>query len=78
MPPRWAQVNNRWQYTPSRWDRNGDGIPDRQQAYGPYGDRDRDGVPNRYDRYDNRQGAWGDRDRDGVPNVFDSWDNRRR
>ena len=77
-PPSWAQVGNQWRYVPSRWDRNGDGVPDRYQAERPYGDRDRDGIPNRYDRYDNRQGAFGDRDRDGVPNAFDNWDNRRR
>ena len=47
-----------WRYVPSRWDRNGDGIPDRyerQSERGPYGDRDHDGIPNAYDRYDNRR-----------------------
>ena len=47
-----------WHYVPSRWDRNGDGIPDRyerQSERGPYGDRDHDGIPNAYDRYDNRR-----------------------
>ena len=52
---------------PSRWDRNGDGVPDRYQATRPYDNR-----------YDNRRGPWGDRDHDGIPNAFDSWDNRRR
>jgi len=43
---------------PTRWDRDGDGIPNRyDRVYNPRWDRDGDGVPNRYDRYDNaRQG----------------------
>lgn len=57
--PSWAQLNNRWQYTPSRWDRDGDGIPNRydrsDNRRGPYGDRDRDGVPNAFDAWDNRR-----------------------
>ena len=40
---------------PTRWDRDGDGIPNRyDRLYNPRWDRDGDGVPNRYDRYDNR------------------------
>ena len=39
---------------PTRWDRDGDGIPNRyDRVYNPRWDRDGDGVPNRYDRYDN-------------------------
>ena len=39
---------------PTRWDRDGDGIPNRQdRVYNPRWDRDGDGVPNRYDRHDN-------------------------
>ena len=39
---------------PTRWDRDGDGIPNRyDRLYNPAWDRD--GVPNRYDRYDNRR-----------------------
>ena len=39
---------------PTRWDRDGDGIPNRyDRVYNPRCDRDGDGVPNRYDRYDN-------------------------
>lgn len=50
---------------PSRWDRDGDGIPNRRDpVYNPRWDRDGDGVPNRYDR---------DRDGDGIPN----WQDRR-
>jgi hypothetical protein len=67
VAPTWSQVGNQWRYVPSRWDRNGDGIPDRYQAQRPYDNR-----------YDNRRGAWGDRDHDGIPNAFDNWDNRRR
>ena len=46
---------------PTRWDRDGDGIPNRYDpVYNPRWDRDGDGVPNRYDRYDNsRQGRDG-------------------
>ena len=40
---------------PTRWDRDGDGIPNRyDRVYNPRWDRDGDGIPNRYDRYDNR------------------------
>ena len=40
---------------PSRWDRDGDGIPNRyDRVYNPRWDRDGDGIPNRYDRRDNR------------------------
>lgn len=43
---------------PSRWDRDGDGIPNRYDRYdnrrGAFGDWDRDGVPNMFDRYNNR------------------------
>jgi hypothetical protein len=37
---------------PTRWDRDGDGVPNRyDRVYNPRWDRDGDGVPNRYDRY---------------------------
>ncbi|MEO6743748.1 MAG: hypothetical protein ABIS28_12420 [Caldimonas sp.] len=40
---------------PTRWDRDGDGIPNRyDRVYNPRWDRDGDGVPNRYDRRPNR------------------------
>lgn len=43
----------RWYPQPSRWDRDGDGIPNRgdptPNGRGPRWDRDNDGVPNRYD-----------------------------
>ena len=60
---------------PSRWDTDGDGIPNRRDhLYNPAWDRDGDGVPNRYDRYNNLRR---DRDGDGIPNWYDRRDNRR-
>ena len=54
---------------PTRWDVDGDGIPNRyDRLYNPRWDRDGDGIPNwrdrhdgRYDdqRYDHRRGGWG-------------------
>lgn len=60
---------------PTRWDRDGDGIPNRyDRIYNPVWDRDGDGIPNRRDaRYNPR---W-DRDGDGVPNRHDRDDNVR-
>lgn len=41
---------------PTRWDRDGDGIPNRHdRLYNPRWDRDGDGIPNRHDRYDGRR-----------------------
>jgi len=54
---------------PTRWDRDGDGIPNRlDPVYNPRWDRDGDGIPNRYDRHDNLRH---DRDSDGGPNWRD-------
>jgi hypothetical protein len=54
---------------PTRWDRDGDGIPNRyDHLYNPAWDRDGDGIPNRHDRFDNRRF---DRDGDGIPNRYD-------
>jgi hypothetical protein len=48
---------------PTRWDRDGDGIPNRyDRLYNPRWDRDGDGIPNWRDRFDNRRF---DRDGDG-------------
>lgn len=37
VPDRWERYNDngreRWRYQASRWDRDGDGVPDRQQRY---------------------------------------------
>ena len=39
---------------PTRWDRDGDGVPNRyDRVYNPRWDRDGDGIPNRYDHRDN-------------------------
>ena len=54
---------------PTRWDRDGDGIPNqRDRMYNPRWDMDGDGIPNQRDRYDNRRH---DRDGDGIPNRYD-------
>ncbi|MBI5259129.1 MAG: hypothetical protein HY855_21675 [Burkholderiales bacterium] len=38
-----------------RWDRDGDGIPNRHdRVYNPRWDVDGDGIPNRHDRHDDR------------------------
>lgn len=43
---------------PSRWDRDGDGIPNRYDRWNNLRhDRDGDGIPNRRDYHDNR--SWG-------------------
>ncbi len=61
VPDRWERYmdngHERWRYQTSRWDRDGDGIPDRYESRsrGPNGDRDHDGIPNKFDRYDNRR-----------------------
>jgi hypothetical protein len=40
---------------PTRWDRDGDGIPNRHdRLYNPPWDRDGDGIPNRYERHTTR------------------------
>ena len=40
---------------PTRWDRDGDGIPNhRDRLYNPPWDRDGDGIPNRRDRQPDR------------------------
>src|SRR5688500_4362498 len=51
---------------PTRWDRDGDGIPNRyDRVYNPRWDRDGDGVPNRYDRRPNRPDHGWQHGRDG-------------
>lgn len=53
---------------PTRWDRDGDGIPNRwDRIYNPRWDVDGDGIPNRHDR---------DRDGDGIPNWHERHDGR--
>ena len=52
---------NRWDHQPrhyqepTRWDRDGDGIPNRRdRLYNPRWDVDGDGIPNRHDHDDKR------------------------
>lgn len=62
VPNRWERYDDngseKWRYEASRWDRDGDGVPDRQQRIenrnSPLGDKDRDGIPNILDNQDNR------------------------
>ncbi len=54
-----------WAYHPSRWDRDGDGIPNRYDRYD-----NRAGA--------NERGPFGDRDHDGIPNAFDGHNDYRR
>ena len=54
--PVWVQpapVYRRTAYVqPTRWDRDGDGIPNRNdRLYNPQWDRDGDGIPNRHDQH---------------------------
>ena len=53
-------------WPPVRWDRDGDGMPNRHdRVYNSRWDRDGDGVPNRHDRvYDPRWDQRGDGDAD--------------
>jgi hypothetical protein len=57
-PP--AQLHARWvDPRVTRWDRDGDGIPNRHDRhYNPRWDRDDVGIPNRHDRHPGRTG-WG-------------------
>lgn len=32
VSPQWVERGGRWNYQPSRWDRDGDGVPNRQDA----------------------------------------------
>lgn len=60
--------DHRYYRGPTRWDRDGDGIPNRHdRVYNPRWDVDGDGIPNRRDR---------DRDGDGIPNWHDRHDGR--
>jgi hypothetical protein len=66
-PP--PQRHGRAFYQPTRWDVDGDGIPNRyDRVYNPPWDRDGDGIPNRVDHRYNP--SW-DRDGDGIPNRRD-------
>jgi hypothetical protein len=55
VEPSYGYSYGRGYRQPTRWDRDGDGIPNRyDRVYNPRWDRDGDGIPNRYDRHDNR------------------------
>ncbi len=57
-PQRWRGGQHAQYQEPTRWDRDGDGIPNRRDpVYNPRWDRDGDGVPNRYERYE-RYDSW--------------------
>ena len=50
--PTWTEREGRWHYRASRWDRDGDGIPNYRDPTPDgvrRGDRDGDGVPDRRD-----------------------------
>lgn len=67
-PPPWAYRE------PTRWDVDGDGIPNRHDAlYNPVWDRDGDRVP---DRHAHRRHRGHDRDFDGIPDRHDRRDDR--
>lgn len=54
------RYHHRHYQQPTRWDVDGDGIPNRyDRVYNPRWDRDGDGVPNWQDRHDNRRDGWG-------------------
>ncbi len=64
VPDRWERyVDNgrdQWRYQASRWDKDGDGIPNRVDRYDnrpnqAWGDQDRDGIPNAVDPYNNNR-----------------------
>lgn len=59
--PAWGGYGRGHAYRqPTRWDRDGDGIPNRyDRVYNPRWDRDGDRVPNRYDHRDNRRPGHG-------------------
>ncbi len=68
VPDRWERYSyngrDQWRYHASRWDRDGDGIPNRYDRYD--------------NRNDQAQNPFGDRDRDGIPNIIDMHNNYRR
>jgi hypothetical protein len=74
MPDSWERYSengrDQWRYQPSRWDKDGDGIPN-----------NRDRTDNRYDNNsrsnNNANNPLGDKDRDGIPNILDNQNNRR-
>jgi hypothetical protein len=48
---------HRYHPRPTRWDHDGDGVPNRyDRVYNPRWDRDGDGIPNRYDHRNDWRG----------------------
>ena len=74
--PGWVQRDGRWHYRSSRWDRDGDGIPNRRDptpnGVGPDWDRHKYGDPNYRAPTPDGRGRPRDTDRDGVPDRYDS------
>jgi hypothetical protein len=57
--PSYHDRQDRGYQQPTRWDRDGDGIPNRRdRVYNPAWDRDGDGVPNRRDPNPDRPAHW--------------------
>jgi hypothetical protein len=69
VPETWQRVvvngRDQWRFVSSRWDRDGDGVPDRYERPRNW-DRNHNGVP---DRYESRR--YRDRDRDGIPDRYE-------
>jgi hypothetical protein len=62
---------------PTRWDRDGDGIPDRRdRLYNPAWDRDGDGIANRYDRHDDSRRVHGSDPRRHERDAGPGWQRR--
>lgn len=77
VPDNWerysASGRDQWRYRPSRWDRDGDGIPNKYDKR----DNRKDNRDNN-NRSNNATNPFGDRDRDGIPNILDNQNNNRR
>jgi hypothetical protein len=67
--PAYVPVQRVYYREPTRWDVDGDGVPNRyDRVYNPRWDVDGDGIPNRHEYRESRR--W-DADRDGIPNRVD-------
>jgi hypothetical protein len=62
---------------PTRWDVDGDGIPNRyDRVYNPAWDRNGNGIPDGREFRHRPYADHGDRDHDGIPNRYDRRDDR--
>ncbi|MSP75643.1 MAG: hypothetical protein EXR12_05865 [Rhodospirillaceae bacterium] len=72
VPDNWerysASGRDQWRYQPSRWDHDGDGIPNQYDRHDDRSNRSNNNATN----------PFGDRDRDGIPNILDNQNNNRR